>query len=252
MFRYFIKLAYNGSSFHGWQHQPNAVSVQDTIEQAMRILLKQPIALCGCGRTDTGVHASCFFAHFDIDTMLTIDDQDQLRNKLNRFLDASIVIYDILAVKPDAHARFSALSRTYHYYVSTIKDPFSKQSSLFFPFTPDVAQMNKAAKILLQTSDFTSFAKLHSDTKTNICKVTHAAWIEVASGKLMFVITADRFLRNMVRSIVGTLLDVGIGKISLENYKQIIEDKERSSAGESVKAHGLFLAEVTYPEDFLL
>ena len=244
MHRYFIELAYNGSGYNGWQIQPNAPSVQEEINKALSLLLKQEINVTGAGRTDTGVHASFFVAHFESD--VAISHTKALADKLNRFLGKNIAIKDIYAVLPDMHARFSAISRTYKYYINKSKNPFT------YPFAyrphplPDIRLMNNACELLLRYEDFTSFSKLHTDVKTNICHLMEANW-EETDEQLVFTIKADRFLRNMVRSIVATLLDVGQGRITLEQFQQIIESKDRCKAGTSVPGNALFLCDIEYP-----
>ncbi|MFO7615486.1 MAG: tRNA pseudouridine(38-40) synthase TruA [Bacteroidales bacterium] len=246
-YRYFIHLAYNGSPFHGWQVQENAPSVQGVITHALQSILHQEINLVGCGRTDTGVHARDYYAHFDLEEGKTKDELDNLAYRLNRFLKDDIVIFRIFPVPQHLHARFSAHTRTYEYHIHTRKDPFLQEYSWYVHPEPDIARMNKGANLLLKTDDFTSFSKLHSAAKTNICKVTYAQW-DQSGHRIIFSITADRFLRNMVRAIVGTLVDLGHGKISLEDLQKIIEGKDRSLAGESVPAKGLFLSRVVYPQ----
>ncbi len=244
MHRYFIELAYNGSGYNGWQIQPNAPSVQEEINKALTLLLKQEINVTGAGRTDTGVHASFFVAHFDSD--VAIAHTQALTYKLNRFLGKNIAIKDIYAVLPDIHARFSAISRTYKYYINKNKNPFT------YPFAyrphplPDIRLMNNACELLMHYEDFTSFSKLHTDVKTNICHLMEANW-EETDEQLIFTIKADRFLRNMVRAIVGTLLDVGQKRITLEQFQQIIESKDRCKAGTSVPGNALFLCDIEYP-----
>lgn len=249
MHRYFIELAYNGSEYNGWQIQPNAPSVQEDINKALTVLLKQEINVTGAGRTDTGVHASFFVAHFDYD--VEIPDTKFLIEKLNRFLGKNIAIKDIYPVVPDAHARFSAISRTYKYYINKTKNPFT------YPFAyrphplPDIRLMNNACELLLHYEDFTSFSKLHTDVKTNICHLMEAGW-EETEDQLVFTIKADRFLRNMVRAIVGTLLDIGQERITLEQFQKIIESKDRCKAGMSVPGNALFLCDIEYPPCKLL
>lgn len=243
--RYFIRLAYRGASFHGWQSQPNAISVQSVIETALSAILRCETKITGAGRTDTGVNARTMMAHFDTDT--TIPDTTKIIRALNSMVGADIAIYDIIPVRPDAHARFDATSRTYHYYTHSGKSPFLYPLSWQEPASLDFDKMNEAGKILLSVSDFTSFAKLHSDAKTNICRVSRAEWLPTADGHL-FIITADRFLRNMVRAVVGTLVDVGRGKLSLSDFAHIIEAHDRCAAGTSMPPHPLFLWDVTYPE----
>ena len=248
--RYFLKLAYDGTLFHGWQRQPNAISVQEKIEDALTVICQSPVSITGAGRTDTGVHASEMYAHFDGE----IKDSPKFIRSLNNMLGDSIAIYDVIKVRDDAHARFDALSRTYIYRISLKKDPFLSKFSHRLHHLPDIDLMNRGGEVLLRTSDFTSFAKLHSDTKTNICKVSEARWIYKMEDELLeFHITADRFLRNMVRSTVGTLLDLGFGKISIPEFEDIIEAKDRCSAGSSMPAKGLFLSKIVYPkETFIL
>lgn len=243
--RYFVKLAFNGTRFVGWQIQPNGDSIQSILQNAMTLLFKENIELTGCGRTDAGVHATNFYAHFDIQKEFTQKELDFLTNKLNSFLPKEIVIYKILKVSDDLHARFSAQSRTYRYYIDTSKDPFSFQNSyrVFEPLHVDA--MNQAALYLLQIQDFTSFSKLHTQVNNNNCTVTYAQWEQI-NHQLVFTITANRFLRNMVRAIVGTLLLVGKGKINFEEFQKIVLEKNRSKAGTSVPAHALFLENVRY------
>ncbi len=243
--RYFITLSYDGAAYNGWQIQPNAPSVQETLQKALSTLLRTSIEIVGAGRTDTGVNASLMVAHFDHDTVFTHDNLTQLCYKLNKFLPADIAIGHIEPVAPDMHARFSATSRTYHYYIVTEKTPFEPYAYRY-PQPLDFDLMNQACQFLLATSDFTSFAKLHTDTKTNICTVTYAHWQQLTPIKWQFTITANRFLRNMVRAIVGTLLDVGRGTLTLQQFQQIIEKKDRCSAGNSVPGHALFLADIKY------
>lgn len=243
--RYFIKLAYNGAAYHGWQQQENALTVQQVVEESLSVLLKSDTLVTGCGRTDTGVHAREFYAHFDTQ-MLDLKDQTHLKYKLNSFLPSDIVIFDIIPVKADAHARFSALSRTYQYVINTHKDPFNTAFSYYLYGDLDTDRMNEACLILHDYLDFTSFSKLHTQVKTNNCKISHAQWVKNNSS-IVFTIQADRFLRNMVRAIVGTMIDIGRGKINLDDFRNIIESKNRSEAGTSVPAHALFLSRVEYP-----
>lgn len=245
MQRYFIQLAYNGTNYHGWQVQPNALTIQEVMEKGVSVLTGQKVEITGAGRTDTGVHASFFVAHFDLPD--TLADPNQLAFKLNSFLPNDISIIQIFPVEADLHARFSALSRTYHYYLSEHKEPFRKEFTARCNFLLDVNKMNEAAAFLLQFTDFTSFSKLHTDVKTNNCNVMKAEW-KREKGLLVFEIKADRFLRNMVRAITGTLIDVGRGKISISDFISIIEAKDRGEAGASVDAKGLFLTNIEYPE----
>lgn len=246
MTRYFIELAYNGNGYNGWQIQPAAPSIQGELNQALTTLLRENINVVGAGRTDTGVNASFYVAHFDFST--EIEDTTHLAYKLNRLLGRNIAISRIYPVPSDLHARFSALSRTYKYFIDKAKDPFT------YPFTfcphplPDIKRMNEACKILFEYTDFTSFSKLHTDTKTNNCRIMQAEW-EEKGNQLIFTIRADRFLRNMVRAIVGTMLEIGQGKLDRENLRQIIESKNRCSAGTSVPGNALFLYDIEYDKN---
>lgn len=243
--RYFIELAYNGTRFHGWQVQPNAKSVQETLEKALSTICREEIAVTGAGRTDTGVHASYFVAHFESEST-ALGDTD-LVYKLNSFLNADIVIFKISKVAERAHARFDATSRTYHYFINQRKDPFAQETSWCFNRTLDVHQMNVACAVLFDYTDFTSFSKLHTDVKSNDCKIYHAGWV-LNEHQLRFTIKADRFLRNMVRAIVGTMIQVGLGKMAIPEFRRVIELKDRGLAGASAPPQGLFLANITYPE----
>ncbi|MDE6082879.1 MAG: tRNA pseudouridine(38-40) synthase TruA [Muribaculaceae bacterium] len=243
--RYFMKLAYRGGPFHGWQSQPNAVSVQSEIENALQTVLRKETKITGAGRTDTGVNARVMYAHLDINLPGAMS-VERLVTALNRLVGRDIAIYSLTPVAKDAHARFDATSRTYKYFISLNKNPFLYPLSWQATCQLDVDAMNKASEILLSISDFTSFAKLHSDAKTNICKVTRADW-KKNDNFLVFTITADRFLRNMVRAVVGTLVDVGRHKISIDDFKKIIEAKDRCAAGTSMPPEGLFLWDITYP-----
>ncbi len=242
--RYFMRLAYNGANFHGWQTQPNATTVQETIEHAMSTVLRKPISITGAGRTDAVVNAAMMIAHFDCDSMP--DDTAPLVRSLNSLLGKNIAIYTIFKVDDDAHARFDATSRTYKYFAHTVKSPFIYPLSWQCNPKLDFDKMNEAAKVLLQYTDFTSFSKLHTDVATNNCRITHAQW-EPEGEQMVFTITADRFLRNMVRAIVGTLVDVGMGKITKSDFCRIIEQKDRCCAGTSMPGHALFLWDITYP-----
>lgn len=246
--RYFIYLSYDGARYHGWQIQPNGISVQEVLNKALSTLLREPIEVTGAGRTDAGVNASLMVAHFDCQQTT---DNGQLTYRLNKLLPPDIVIHKIQQVKDDAHARFSATSRTYHYYIITEKSPFEPYAYRF-PQPLDFDKMNEAAKTLFDYIDFTSFSKLHTDVKTNNCHIITARWEQLSPIKWQFTITADRFLRNMVRAIVGTLLDVGRGVLTIEQFREIIEKKDRCSAGTSVPGNALFLADITYPEDVFL
>ncbi|OFX19258.1 MAG: tRNA pseudouridine(38-40) synthase TruA [Bacteroidetes bacterium GWA2_31_9b] len=245
--RYFIQLSYKGTNYCGWQIQPNGITIQEVITKALSTILNEKIDLTGAGRTDTGVHALYYIAHFDSEnTSLHIDNT--LIYKLNSFLPKDISIQQIFSVKADANARFDAISRTYLYYIHQQKDPFLEETSWYFPHKLNIDLMNQASDILLLYTDFTSFSKLHTDVKTNNCKIFKSQWT-IDNYKLQFEIKADRFLRNMVRAVVGTLIDVGKEKITLDDFIEIIESKNRSNAGISVPAHGLFLASIEYPEN---
>ena len=246
--RYFIKLAYDGTNYHGWQRQENALTLQEVIETGFSLKLGEDIRVTGAGRTDTGVHAEEFFAHFDHNDMMS--KLDQLVYSLNVYFPADIVICDIFKVKSDTHARFSAISRTYEYRISRFKDPFNREFVYNYSADLDIDLMNQGAEALFDYEDFTSFSKLHTQVKTNNCKMIHAKW-NMRNDLLVFTITADRFLRNMVRAIVGTLLDLGKHKIDLSDLRKIIENKNRSDAGFSVPAKGLFLTKIEYPEEEL-
>ncbi|MFW5756390.1 MAG: tRNA pseudouridine(38-40) synthase TruA [Tangfeifania sp.] len=246
MQRYFLQLSYKGTRYHGWQIQPNAVSVQEVMEKALSTILRETIAVVGAGRTDTGVHASFFVLHFDSEKNNL--HQTNLVFKLNRFLPPDIAVSKIFPVNSMAHARFSAVTRTYNYYISTEKNPFHTETSYQYTVPLDVQKMNEAARLLFNYEDFTSFSRLHTDVKTNNCKIYLAEW-KRERGQLVFTIRADRFLRNMVRAVVGTLLEVGRGKISVEGFREIIEKKDRRAAGKSAPAEGLFLTHIEYPEE---
>lgn len=243
MSRYFIHLAYNGSRYHGYQIQPHSDSVQQTLEQCLSLKLGQTVSITGCGRTDTGVHARNYYAHFDLEN--EIENVEMLSDQLNAFLPEDIAVYRIWSVPPDSHARFDALSRTYHYYITRTKNPFHIHDAFFLYGKLDVEKMQQAANILMDYEDFTSFSKVHTQVKTNNCKIMEARWFE-QDGLLVFRIKADRFLRNMVRAIVGTLLEVGRGRMTLDEFHAVIERKDRCEAGTSVPAHALFLEEVEY------
>lgn len=246
--RYFLHFAYDGTAYHGWQAQPNARSVQQTLDEALSTLLRAPVSTVGAGRTDTGVHAASMVAHFDGE----VEDASWLIDKLNRLLPPDIAVRALRPVRPDAHARFDALSRTYHYSVYTGKLPFCRHFAVRLFFTPDYERMNKAAEALLATRDFTSFSKLHTDAKTNICHVTRACWVQTGECQWRFEITADRFLRNMVRAVVGTLLDVGRGRLTTDEFAAVIARRNRCAAGESVAAKALSLVDIAYPDDIFL
>lgn len=242
MSRYFITFSYDGTAYHGWQIQPHSISVQEQLQKALSTLLRQSIEVVGAGRTDTGVHARKMVAHFDFGEL----DCSQLVYKLNKMLPKDIAVYKVEQVAEDMHARFSAKSRTYHYFLHLSKDPFLRAYSWQVYGQLDFGLMNQAANVLMEYEDFTSFSKSNTDTKTNNCTITCARWDRVEDGKWRFTITANRFLRNMVRAIVGTLVDVGRGKITIEQMRQIIDAKDRCQAGDSVPGNALFLVDVTY------
>ncbi len=243
MSRYFIKLSYRGAPFHGWQIQPNAASVQEEVERSLSTILRTPMSIVGAGRTDTGVNARTMYAHFDYEGELP--DKGKMLVSLNRLVGRDIAIHDIIAVADGAHARFDATRRTYKYFVAFEKTPFFYPLSWHCPNGLDLEKMNEAAELLLAAEDFTSFAKLHSDAKTNICSVTEAYW-KMEGDMAVFTISADRFLRNMVRAIVGTLVDVGRGKMTVEEFRKVIERKDRCSAGQSMPGEALFLWDIKY------
>ena len=247
--RYFIYLSYDGSNYHGWQVQPNAPTVQEKLESALSLLMRRPMAVTGAGRTDTGVNASTMVAHADFDEEI---DCKQVAYRLNKILPPDIAIHYIRRVTDTAHARFDATSRRYRYYVCTAKNPFNRRYSCRLTGEIDFDAMNEAAAVLPEYIDFTSFSKLHTDTKTNNCKIAYARWSRISPDEWMFEIEADRFLRNMVRAIVGTLLMIGRGKIGKEKIREIIEKKQRCEAGDSAPAQALFLEEVKYPETIFL
>ena len=241
--RYFIKFSYNGSRYHGWQIQPNAISVQETLTTAMETILKSKIELVGAGRTDTGVHASEMFAHFSFETTINIENT---KHKLNSFLPSDIAVCAIFNVPDHVHARFSAKKRTYEYHIHQKKDVFKNDQSWFLQKEIDLILMNKASEILLKHTNFQSFSKVNTDVHTFDCKIFSAKWSK-KHNNIVFEICADRFLRNMVRSIVGTMINVGLEKISIDDFQQIILNKDRKKAGFSVPAHGLFLTKIEYP-----
>jgi len=241
--RYFIEFAYNGKDYFGFQVQPNAISIQETLDKSLSLILRDSIEIVGAGRTDSGVHAKQMYAHFD--TEVEFDIQATIQ-KLNSFLPKDIAIFRIIPVHADAHARFDATSRTYEYHITTFKDVFNIDGSWKVNHKLDLDLMNEACKILFEYIDFECFSKVHTDVRTFNCKITEAYW-QQNENQIIFTISADRFLRNMVRAIVGTLVNVGIHKTSLEDFRNIIESKNRSKAGFSVPAHGLYLTKVKYP-----
>ena len=240
--RYFIELAYNGTKYHGWQSQPNAASVQETLSKALSLLLRVEIEITGAGRTDTGVHARQMFAHFDVDHVL---DPAVLVHKLNSFLPKDIVIYALHPVADEAHARFDAKKRTYEYHITTFKEVFQSDGCWLYPTPLDLDLMNAACQFLFKHTDFECFSKTHTDVHTFNCTVFEAHWQQTGT-QIVFTITADRFLRNMVRAIVGTMIGIGTGKISLTDFEAILQSKDRSRAGFSVPAHGLYLTQIAY------
>ncbi|WP_229323749.1 tRNA pseudouridine(38-40) synthase TruA [Flavobacterium ammonificans] len=241
--RYFIHLAYNGTRFHGWQIQPNATSVQENLNKAFSVLLQTEINLMGAGRTDTGVHAREMYAHFDTDNSFDITT---LVHKLNSFLPKDIVIYDIIPVHDDAHSRFDATKRTYEYHIHQFKNPFIDELSWYFHQPLDIDLMNQASQLLFNYTDFECFSKVNTDVNTFDCTIFEAYWKRGKNDQLVFTISANRFLRNMVRSIVGTLINLGLHKITLDDFTKIIESKSREKAGFSVPAHGLYLTKIEY------
>ena len=244
--RYFIELAYKGSAYHGWQKQPNAIAVQQVLEKALHTYFRKPIETLGCGRTDAGVHATQFFAHFDLDEVLSEEKAINFIKAINALLPYDIAIKQIIAVAAQAHARFDATLRAYQYHIHFNKDPFKTNNSWLIKDTLDVEAMNEAAKIILAYQDFGAFCKSNADNFTNICEVSQSQW-EITPNGIIYHVKANRFLRNMVRAIVGTLVEVGKGKMEPTNLHQIIQSQNRSAAGASVPACGLFLTEVAYP-----
>lgn len=245
MKRFFVYFGYDGTAYHGWQIQPNGNSVQAELQRCLSTLLREEITVTGAGRTDAGVHARKMTAHFD--TEQTIDCK-QLAYKLNRILPNDIAVTEVKEVASDLHARFSAIARTYHYYIHTQKDPFLRNSSCELHYALDFDKMNEAAAKLLTYTDFGAFCKSHADVKTTLCQVSAARWVQQSPNSWYFEITANRFLRNMVRAVVGTLIDVGRGRLSIDDFCRIIEGKKRTDAGESMPAHALFLEDVSYPQ----
>ena len=241
--RYFITFSYDGTAYHGWQIQPHSVTVQEELQKALSTLMRKPMEVVGAGRTDTGVHARKMIAHFDHDEVV---DCPQLVYKLNKLLPRDIAVQHVEPVADDMHARFSAKSRTYHYYVHLDKNPFLRSYSWQVYGNPDFELMNRAARVLMEYKDFTSFSKVNTDTKTNDCTITEARWDRVGEDQWRFTVTANRFLRNMVRAIVGTLMEVGRGRMTIEQLRSVIEAKDRCCAGDSVPGNALFLVEVLY------
>ncbi|MBR1400571.1 MAG: tRNA pseudouridine(38-40) synthase TruA [Prevotella sp.] len=243
MIRYFIYLSYDGTAYHGWQIQPNGDSVQEKLQWALSTLLREEVSVTGAGRTDTGVHARMMVAHFDVESEL---DADQLAYRLNKILPRDISVSKVERVSSEMHARFSAVSRTYHYYIHTCKDPFLRHYSCELRYKLDFQLMNKAASHLLEYDDFGAFCKSHADVKTTLCSVTEAHWVQTGDSTWYFRITANRFLRNMVRAVVGTLVEVGRGRMSESDFCRVVEGKRRTEAGESMPGHALFLEHIGY------
>ena len=247
--RFFLEFSYTGTHYHGWQRQPNALSVQEVMENALGTLLKTPTPLVAAGRTDTGVHARQMIAHFDGD--LAGAANQHFVYQLNQFLPQDIAIQSLQEVQPGAHARFDALSRTYEYHITKEKTPFGNELQYLVKQPLDLEAMNEGAALLLEYEDFECFSKSHTDVKTFLCKISHATWTNSEKG-YTFTITANRFLRNMVRAIVGTLVEIGLKKKKVEDLHQIIKNKNRSEAGYSVPAQGLFLTRIEYPKNIYL
>jgi len=245
--RYFITLSYDGTRYHGWQIQPNGISVQEELQRGLSLLLRHDIEVTGAGRTDAGVHARMMVAHFDLPTALTPPlTPGQLAYKLNRLLPQDIAVQKVEPVADDMHARFSATSRTYYYYIHTSKDPFLRHYSCEMHYQLDFALMNEAARLLLDYDDFGAFCKSHTDVKTTLCHVSRAVWHHTGPSTWYFEITANRFLRNMVRAVVGTLIEVGRGRLSPEGFRRVVEGRQRSAAGESMPGNALFLVNIEY------
>lgn len=248
--RYFIQLSYNGTSYHGWQIQDNTPkTIQQQLNEALSTVLNETIETTGCGRTDTGVHAKDYYAHFDALNVDLISAKAKWVYKINSVLPADIALKNIIKVNNEASSRFDATSRTYEYLITTVKDPFLIDKAYFFSNELNIDLMNKACKCLFDYIDFSCFSKSNTQTFTNNCKIMKAEW-ERRGELIVFTIQADRFLRNMVRAIVGTMMDIGKGKMTLEEFKQVIESKNRSEAGFSVPASGLYLLNITYPENY--
>ena len=241
--RYFVTLCYDGTAYHGWQIQPNGISVQAILQQSLSLLLRQDITVVGAGRTDAGVHARMMVAHFDSEAPI---DTQQLCYKLNRLLPQDVAVRKVERVDDDMHARFSATSRMYHYYIHTKKDPFRRAYSCELHYPLDFERMNEAAKVLMEYDDFGAFCKSHTDVKTTLCNVMEAQWHQTAPDAWYFEIRANRFLRNMVRAIVGTLIEVGRGRMTINDFRNVIEGRRRTEAGESMPGQALFLEDITY------
>ncbi len=242
--RYFVQFSYLGKAYHGWQNQPNAITVQQLLEEVFSTLLRIPVSLMGAGRTDAGVHAKQMFAHFDVGE---IEDIEDLIYRLNSFLPDDIAVQKIFKVAEESHARFDAIDRTYEYWITQKKNPFTTDSAHYVKHSLDIKKMNEVASLLLEYSDFECFSKTKTDVHTYLCDIKEANWTRT-DDHLVFTITADRFLRNMVRAIVGTLLEVGKGRTNLNDVKAIINSKDRQKAGTSVPAKGLYLTKIIYPD----
>lgn len=243
--RYFLELSYKGTPYHGWQRQPNAISVQEVLENSISTLLRAKISVVGAGRTDTGVHAKQIMAHFDTNVL---QNEDELKYKLNSILPPQIAVHKVEEVKDSAHARFDAVSRSYQYHIALSKDPFTVDQAYYLKYPLDLELMNEAAKLLLNYTNFKCFSKSKTDVKTYNCTITEAFWTR-EHNQLVFTISANRFLRNMVRAIVGTLIEIGQGKLDMDALVAIIKSEDRSQAGYSVPAHGLYLTTVEYPKN---
>ena len=250
-YRYFLRISYLGTNYHGWQIQPGSITVQELVQDAFSLILRENTSVMGAGRTDTGVHAKVFYAHFDSRHTAEDFNKLQLQFKVNRILPPDIAVHEIIPVIPEAHARFHAISRTYQYFIALQKDPYQSQLSWLLERKPDVGKMQEAAKRLIQHTDFASFARSNTNVKTNDCKIHKALW-EQQNHMLKFEIRADRFLRNMVRAIVGTSVDVGLGKITPDDFETIIRSKDRCKAGYSAPACGLQLTGIEYPQEVFL
>ena len=247
--RYFIKFSYLGTEFHGSQRQPNGITVQETMEQALKMIFREEVPLTFAGRTDAGVHAREMYAHMDVGDEAMRREGERLVFRLNGILPNSIAIYDIVPVTDEAHARFTAKSRTYEYHIVDHKDPFVHDLATRVRPGLDFNAMNEASKYLIGKQDFASFCRSNTDVKTTICDLTYAQWEVKENGHAVFTITADRFLRNMVRAVVGTLFEVGRGKMTIEQFAEVITQHTRTAAGDSAPAEGLYLTQIIYPED---
>lgn len=247
--RYFVTFSYDGGRYHGWQIQPNGDSVQERLQRALTTLLRENIAVTGAGRTDAGVHARMMVAHFDTDVCFEAVDGingAQLAYKLNRLLPQDISVQRVERVSDEMHARFSATSRMYRYYIHLVKNPFLRYYSCEIHYPLDFSRMNEAARMLLSYEDFGAFCKSGADVKTTLCQVMKAEWVQTSETKWYFEIRANRFLRNMVRAVVGTLIDVGRGRLTLDEFRKVVEGKRRTEAGESMPGNALFLEDITY------